>query len=206
MFLEALNRNRAKRGATASVVKLPAEASSAAPPPPTTLTQSRSGGSSSGGGCAQRTGRLQSRQDNVSSGPARTSWRRPRSLLRHFGSAAPMRQHTTIEILPDERRGGRTYRRRHKAIVYRRPVCSPSPVSPLPLRMTFRPFLHGLRFCPRTGWRWSVPRGGRWSLVSGAGVPLVRCRGSSIWPVLCRPRLLSLPTQSYEWSTRACGK
>ncbi|CAN0344893.1 unnamed protein product, partial [Ectocarpus sp. 4 AP-2014] len=148
MFLEALNRNRAKRGATASVVELPAEGSSAAPPPPTTLTQSRSGGSSSGGGCAQRTGRLQSRQDNVSSGPARTSWRRPRSLLRLPGSAAPMRQHTTIEVLPDERRGERTVSppaQGHSVPapcvlrITRQPPTPPDDIPPIPSRTTLLP-------------------------------------------------------------------
>lgn len=118
MFLEALNRNRAKRGAIASVVELPTEASSAAsaaPPPSPTLTQSRSGGSSGSaggssgtGGSAEQTGRLQSCMSNASGGAARTPWRRPRSLLRLPGSAAARRQRTTIEVLPDGRGGGRT--------------------------------------------------------------------------------------------------
>ncbi|CAM9358766.1 unnamed protein product [Ectocarpus sp. 8 AP-2014] len=101
MMISALNLNRAKRGVSPSVVELPAAASDAARPPGTPQTQIQSGRSSSANGSAQPTGA-------ASSGPSRVSWRRPRSLLRLPGSAASRRQRTTVELLPEPRRGRRT--------------------------------------------------------------------------------------------------
>ncbi|CAN0276978.1 unnamed protein product, partial [Ectocarpus fasciculatus] len=119
-LIEALNSNRAKRGAVSSVVELPDPSFSPAPHRGTTIARDeRTVPSPSAGPAIQQSGRPQA---GIGAGPA--PWPRPRATRSLRLPVFPPRR-TTIEVLPDEPR-----RRRHPLLTLgnRRAVSSGLPV------------------------------------------------------------------------------